>query len=105
METDNMSTEELAESKAARAKIAKMYTKDELVQRSLDSFAQVSNILKLVAIALPNTDRMSPVKREMVLSASGRKDANEARAKLWYIVDTYNQSAIQAYDDVNSGNS
>ena len=102
MSTDKQMTEDKGAIEA-RKKIAKMYTKDELVQRALDSFNQIAEIMQLVNIAMPNLDDLSAVKREMIKTASAKKMQEDARMRLWYLIASYNKSiksSISTIEDI-----
>lgn len=84
----------------ARKKIAKMYTKDELVQRALDAFDQIAEILQLVNIAMPNLDDLSPIKREMIKTASSKQMQENAKIRLWYLISSYNRSIKSSISNI-----
>lgn len=84
--------------------IAKMYKKDELAKWALDSFNKLADVLQAVNIAMPNIDELSPIKREMINTAAGRKMQQNAKQYLWYISKIYNYTMKKSISNIDENN-
>ena len=91
------------EKKASYQFLANKYTKPQLVEKTIVTFERLSEILDLVAIALPDTTIMSPTERTVYDSARAHKIRRDASSKLQSMVRFYQESKEAAEKEIDNG--
>ena len=94
----NLTEDEIAES---YKKISAKYTKQELVEKTLQSFEKLGGILHLVALALPVTEGMSAVQRTLHETAKAKEIRAGAVTELQAYVAAYTGSIAEAKEKVD----
>ena len=76
--------------------ISKKYTKAELVKKTLASFNQVGEILRLVNIAIPEKTGLSSIQLTLLETSKSKQIKQEAIDQLRYLIKLYNKSIEEA---------
>lgn len=79
--------------------IAAKYTKPELVLKTLASFEKLAEVLRLVAIALPDTAEYSPIENTLYSTAKAKEIRHSATIQLQELVKIYNNSVGEVNEE------
>lgn len=88
------------EDEAYFAQIASKYTKVQLVEKTLAAFQQLSHILQLVQMAVPDTENITPVQRALIQTAKAREAQAKAAAELHSLVLGLGTAEAEAQKEV-----
>lgn len=72
--------------------IGKNYSKAELVKKTLTTYNQLGEILKLVSIALPNKKCLSPAQLTLLDTSKAKEIREDAISQLHFLISAYNKS-------------